>query len=1327
MRKQFWNEALNRIDEKYINETAQAHFKRNGARSDSNIEIEERPSTSAKVTPLKKSRHGAVIGALSAAAAVTVAVIGGTIWLNRGQIPVDSGDSTSQTSSVTNTDNTIRDIVTDEDGNIVFEKDYVLGHIEFQPAEKLNWLYGGGIISSFEGMSDHEIHEYVKGFSGVSTLVMGNSLRAEGYTEDRERFMWNSLYETYPDSEYTEMDFVKDDARIMLNIRQENGDQRYIRLPDDDIIIRPEDTKERSFLLDEDMNAVEIYLCGKVIDGVPYYYAEYQREQDGKPIYVTVSAMGCSVEDIVHDVLGGLICQQDELEAARDGGIAPFSAELYNFYNTICEQDGEEGTMTLEENMSKRFIEIFDRFEEVSDTPEFFGEVTPSHPTAVQGIKDSAGDRFDLIRLYEDEQTGRCYYYYDNYNDPPFFEISREHYDELTVFYDSYTVHIYYAVVGEDRGNGYYVTEELIEFKSGGEEYAVGDDVRIEYYGEVMETYPAQIHQINAMPWYQLWRDTDPIWEDVRNEQDWLVFERLLAHTWQNRDNGNILDWSYKNSDNATGGFPYSRDGYGINLFGGDKGRYMTVTRGGETTLYFMDNYGPMTLYVYPKAEGIKYNEYVAVYDYVTYTPEEELQISGELNSLGVSRFLADMDEDFRQLFYDIHENGFTDINGDRWVKSPSLAQDYGKFELESYSENAVQYREMFYDPALLTEDVLNGHADSPEGVYFLITAERKDGKWTSTAERQTPEGYKTECRDAFGYMDVVLEYTTNGKEVQYIKLYTCPPEDTDDRTYAQFVSGVLPENGGEIPEGTELLMQKLSVSGGDMVLIYVPVSVQGTVAYMPSIYAVQGNELIRMSYMLNGGKFTPIKAYSAYANNSYNANIITFETTGGTAVSYTVDFGSNSLDLLASPPESADSVTTITIDMTEAQVGAGMGEFVSSFHGEWGNGYGVLDFRMNPAEYYDNFAQGDDYINHRRTAAEVFGDKKFIGWCNDKSGCYMYLEDELWFIRIDDRNTMFRFTGIADGQTVQLSECTEVYQRIAGMEGFYRGSLPLGYFGRMEIEEYLGIDLSALEFTDESGAHWVSADEGDIYYAAVQDGTENVYQHVHVKMKNTDSGETRYFSTAILDISEPDGSYSVGEKHFSFDASVCDPTMMSTEKQKDIWLEIESDRHGWFTMPVTFFPLDGERYYAVREYGNTQGQWTRGAELFYHDENGYTQVDTEAFGAFFFVAHEGLLYAHCEGGLDIYDGAQLVRRVPFAEAIRMGAGGFGVIADRYIVAEDSEITSVYDTVTEKYIMVARDEAKFSYDDGETTIAIIRQGKEYFAGKDGDTLSELFG
>ncbi len=1297
--KEFWNKALDNIDEKYIAKTAQKHLKHLDGTGDDYIDIHDAPI---KLTPQpqKQSRKGLIIGSCSAAAAVAVCAIGGSLWFGRQNVPVSSEPDTG--SSVTSTDSSIP---TDENGNIIFSEDYTSGHIEFQPLEPFTWLGSNGVESSFGDMTDKEIHEYIEGFSGVNHLYAHNALVSDRF--ERGECRWNALYETYPDMEYVSLYYTKeDDQLVIINIGEETGNFHYVRTSDSGDILVPDIKRPNNSWLKKyiDGDKTEIYVGGKVIDGVPYYNADLELEYEGKPIYCNISARGCSIENIT-DVLGGIVCNINSLTRSYSEKRNALIPEEYYAFSI---SDPQLGWIGYNERLEERLTEVFSNHEELGE-PLFNIEPPTAHNCVIQCFMDHEGNITELLRLHKTED-GKYYYSLSYNNIPTYYEISEQFFNSLHEVFNAFRPYEIAAVVEEISGGGSYVASGYRIHSDTPLE--IGNDVKIVYYGDVRETYPMQIDQVSVRKYYNIIADETPMnWAEVSciTDMDWDVFEEYFAGTWNAIDTGyeDTLLWNYRGDSD----FMLYRDGYGIKCAEREDGYYFSCMRAGQPEGYFIHKEYPDIMYMYAHFENEKHCDYIRTYVKEEHSPWlTDLDIMGKLNYLAYAKLCSELGNGFGSKVAELHE-GFTDDNGTVWCKSPSLAQGWGDMTLLSNTGDAVAFTDLFYKQEELTEDTLNGKTD-PQGQYFLIKLVLQDGEWVlerakpSENGSETPTSFSHVFEENYGDFVVTLRYNvieqTNGSQMlEDIEYLIAPADNISKQTKFYFSSPVLA--GAPIdnvmPAGLEISVKSARLPSGDLFLVYVPANED---IYVITVISCTEELMRSVGY---------IETRSLKLGVNGTEDIITLENTEGTATSYRVDFENFTLKKVTEPENIEGEVTFYLKDQNKRA--EGMSAYVSYFNYEWGSERDMLDLRP--------FSQ--DIPFSLKTPC--------LGWDMDSNGAYMYGEHELWFIPKNDNKTMYYFEGLGHGDTVSLSDYTDIYRRTSGASGWMAGSIPLNVLGQVDLELTYGVDLDWMEYTDENGTRWIRNGDPDIDWgyvvsADVYSPEENFLrtgEDIHIKMMNADDpSEMKYISFRPI-LTEEEGVFILGDEHYTFDVSICDPALTPTQRMSDVQTNVDRSGHGMLTMPVQFFPVDGERYYAVRRLGSNQQQWLTDTEIYFHDENGYTLIkDFKEHSTV--VMCEGRLYLISNKQVTCFDGIKEISSVTVSEEPLSPHSGAIILGGRYIL-ESSAWCILYDTVTEKYIDLPESDVKHNADD---SITLVIDGTEHVCSTDSaDTLSKVFG
>ena len=1302
--KRFWDEALDNIDEKYINETAQAL-----ARSENDTEEIHSPIAMKPAPAPKKSRKGLFIGIGSAAAVVALGIFGGKLLIDRGILPIDP-----VTSGISSDTSFTGDIVTDDNGNIVYSEDFVEGHIEFQQLVEEADTPNDARETDFGGASETEIKQYIEKFSGVNYLHIDNALSADRFKGDTSDFRRSFDGAEDREIQHATLNYTHENgAAVMVNLRQDMGGKDYLTLPDGGRLMYDVKRPFNSWLLDKKGEKIPLYVGGRMIDGVPYYSAYLELEYNGT-IYCDVTAKGCSIENIT-DVLAGVVCGSEELTSAYSGMEQRFDPTQYStFHMTVP----EVYSMELEGFMTERLTEVFNKYEETGNAQFNLDFTQATEATLCVNTED---DPSRLLMLSVGTAGDKHYYSLHGTSAHTYYEISQEFYDELWSWFVSYTPHVVDAVVEEVYGGGSYVADGISITTD--IPLQVGDDVRLTYYGDMMLTYPMQVRQISVEKIYNARKDDSPIWDDIPDGFDWEIFNAYFSKKWAPEGSDDYFVWSlFSDNYNPTHGMPLAcyEDEAGYYVYGMDMaspcGYYINKTDLNRMYFYeFLNTEEVDGEFVH----NVKRSEYALCYEYQDDSNAGDVPV-GVLSKTGLRRFLDLMGEDFESFYFDVTNNDYVEPDGTVWYRDLHDWVGWGNIIVNSFTDDHAEVAARYFDEEN-DRKVQNGDTDLIEQ-YILFSLRKLDGQWTLESavlcdELGEPleDTFTHELTENYDDYDVTLRYNLvdiqDETEVQDIELF-CTTSDgkTISARFSNMMTSGAPNDGTfTIPVGTVIETQRLELSDGDLFIAYVPVRTDGQLRYFSSIYTCSDSEL----EFISAGSTELIRP-TAVENTAYGDNIVTF-CGEESARSVRVDFESHLLQK-ATPPTDVNAVKTVTADRSKAAMdGSGMSVYVSYFHGEWGNGDGYFDLRL----------ASDDAFSL---------DAPCKGFFMDESGAYMYGDSEMWFISKDDNDTLYYFEDAADGAEMELSGCTVFYQRTCGNYGFKTGSLALGYFGVVDaLYEYnvLPEALCGVEFTDKDGTRWIRTEDvpdgeggwNKVYSVSIMESGKLAPESaILLMMRNADDlSEVKYFSF-YPELSE-NGEFVFSDVHYQLDPAACDRWLLQTNYMQSVYDNVAVDRYGFFTMPVTFYPVADGEYYVLREMGNTQAQWLSGAEVFYYVNGSYQQLSE---GVCACLLLEDTLYMHRGTTLHIYNDGQTIKELDVPEFSRMG-GILEAFGGRYIAAgSDLDGMLIYDSQTGKDITVSSEGSTIDYSD--RSLVVTLDGVEYSCTADGssDTLMQLF-
>ncbi len=684
--REHWDKAISEIDEKFISEAAQAHAKhaeKQQIQEQYDLEA-SRPLEIKPASEPKKSRKGMIVGLSAAAAAVVAVGIGGGIMLSRNNDALLPTDTSTIEATVEADQPTAEadDIMTDVDGIIVFSQIYQEGSLTFQKPEIYHTTGADvSIASSLEFIeTNEEVFEYIESFSGVRADIVHENLLDNGYTLDREKSHYNGVVDNYMGEDIghqVSTIYRKGDAEIVVNYGETGQNYRVLKLPGDFGGKLWAGEKLSGMLRNYDNNgSSEVYCGGMVVDGVAYYAVTtywYNEETDIRGTCV-ISAMGCEISDIT-DILAGVICRSDMLHPVD---VQPLNISDYDHIECLY----GDNAMELTDSMTAELEKIMSGVSSTQAVYDLDGIDYVTSPYLHLYEEDSNGSD-DFFRIHQ--CNGKYYYSLQQgeFDSKAYFEISEEIYDELMNWLGNYAPYSFLGTVlaQDDVGNttdpdsGRY----LIDDNEGGlymihsdERFAIGDTVRVYFYGNVMETDPAQImtYKMEAEAGFGY---ID--FERASNSFDGMCIAiGYFFGKWGNDDG--VLKIGVYDS-------PFTYADPMVGCYEDENGYFML----GENRAWYVDKNDRETLYYY---EGVTDGQHIdtvtctAVYQCLVHAENDGVyRGNGEMGYLGLLDLCYSLNsskEGEMQIFdvSDFFDMEITDENGTRWVRTADRSVDWG-------------------------------------------------------------------------------------------------------------------------------------------------------------------------------------------------------------------------------------------------------------------------------------------------------------------------------------------------------------------------------------------------------------------------------------------------------------------------------------------------------------------------------------------------------------------------------------------------------------------------------------------------------------------------
>jgi len=764
-----WDEAINKLDEKYINEAAQtlakhAHKQAEQERFDAEA---SRPSEAVSLPQTKKSRKGLFIG-IGAAAAVALAVGIGVKLGGKGDdlLPqvtptVEVTSETSETEETTEVKVPVEPEV--KDGAISFEKTYKEGRLIFS---KLQQRYSTGadvsVASPVTDMTEDEIFTYIESFSGMAVDQANSNLNQSGFYLDKEKSHWNATWNStsMPSGagigQQMTLHYSNTVADIRINIGENDSNFGYVRTAKGNQYVPTGETRNSNlrWMYGESLDSrlqistgekADISIGGLVEDGVAVYGAQFLWSNDDYSGICIISAYGCELTDIT-DILAGLICSTDKL---HEVDVQPFDVTDYSEFGVtqalLCNPSDDESISALADILADASGEpFFDDYGTLAGGED-------AQLRCYQYDREDAPDYCDIIAPYW--SADRFYYGITSYDTEctAYFELPADSYEQLMSWFMLYTPYSFIGTVVEQDGenktdpdNGYY----LIEDNSGGmymihsdERFEIGDSVEVCYYGSVMESYPMQVRDIWVKRAYNMEKDDALLIPDNMRDMgfDTEVFEQYFRNVW-NCDNGSwSVNISYSEPECADRPvcFEYE-DGWYLGFYNEVAAEVMFIPREHPDTLfaYHVDDFYNVddedfdeSLDYSPRRNKDYTRYFVDDDDTVDVVPEAGTVV----NQMGIAwieqRLGGNSDEIMDTIFAD-----FTDEDGAAWkYHVTNLIIDLPL--VKSITDSSVQLV-VSYATQESYDDYWNNGTDESviQWQHFLCTMELVDGEYALTS-----------------------------------------------------------------------------------------------------------------------------------------------------------------------------------------------------------------------------------------------------------------------------------------------------------------------------------------------------------------------------------------------------------------------------------------------------------------------------------------------------------------------------------------------------------------------------------------------------------------
>ena len=824
---------------------------------------------------------------------------------------------------------------------------------------------------------------------------------------------------------------------------------------------------------------------------------------------------------------------------------------------------------------------------------------------------DTVDGHYDQLRLHKtvDAPDSPLYYYsLSDTNITTYFEISEQSYDDMSIWLASYAPDYINAKVlaEDDLGNvtrpedGIYYVQD----SNGGvysvnldERFAVGDTLRVWFYGGVMETYPAELNEIKAERIYDIASDDKTLVpEGMELSYDPDVFEEYFLGEWkQVFDTSASYDWTMT--------FDYNSE-LADHIACGElsDGYYFFCYNGGEPAFYFIPEGYTDSLFVYYGIDPLTHKRSSNAEEYIFHT-EIGNSLSGALNYMGENALLARMGDNFPEIYNSLLE-GFTDDDGRQW----SFARGYvgtpndPKVHLKDYSQGGIStYAEIFmeyYDPA--TFDQAN-NAETRWYSHFIQKTENHYYELIATLPCDEngnvyPDSeYKSFSEDDLYGHDVTAGFSWAGnyENIVYPQVYV---EDTNTRKVLAQTELVNPamytHGGGSFYGDMYPIVQDVQLKSGVAFAVMIPVSYNpgpDVAGYCVTFYSY---DKINKQISLIGDGFFPYCVNAIITSDDENDIVRVYET-DTVLRSYRIDVKNNTVELI----ESGNEDGTFEFDLNNGGTGKEFEVFHTAFAGEWSSGTENMELDL----YSDMFS----YSDH-------------AWFYEDNSGYFMMANSRLWFVPMDNRDAMYYYEGLAGSGTLAFDDADKVYSRSGALEGFYGGEGEMGWFGLLDFLYDSGIavdELFDMEITDENGNVWVRTPDRSIDWGGIYEGYVNGELVYFLKMQSKNFPDTfKYFSFNFNLPKLRNGSLVYSDEHYSFNMGVFDINELATDYAAEAKADSDSIGYGCFIVDTNFYTLDNGGYYAVRMMGNSGAQWLSYGEVFYNSRDfdgaeGYEKV----------------------------------------------------------------------------------------------------------------------
>ena len=1324
-----WDEAINKIDEKYIAEAAQTHAKHTAKQLEAEqFEAESERPTSATTVQQKKSSKGRIFGICAAAAAVAVIAIGGGVMMSRDD-SILTGDTTNEvTSEATAESSETVEYIENGELAIGFSQNYNEGYIRFEQPEKAAWLGLNGVTGSMSDWSYDEVFTYIEEMKNIDLAEVDfrqahENLERNGYKLDLSQgaSYMNALATDDDYNHQITLRYNKADAQIMINIGQSGVNFNYHSLGDSGYRLKTNPPGGSYLRVMSGQDYTPVNVSGMMLQGGDSYYAASLTSLWGNWIYCDISARNCSIEELT-DVFAGIVCGKETLTEKEF---------------THLELDNYSGVMSARYNTSM-VIDGY-MYEELAETVSGFATADPVYDIA----RDEASSavlrlyigsdyegHYDYLRLHKTVERPlypEYYYSLSDGNSTAYFEITKESYEAMDAWFAEYApTYIEAKVIAEDdignrtdAANGSYMVQD-----SNGEVYsvnvdevfAVGDTLRIWFYGGVMESYPAQLNEIKAEKIYDIASDDKTlVSEDMELGYDPDIYEEYFLGEWKECFGASAnYDWSMT--------FDYN-SGFADHLSCGElaDGYYLAYNNGGELYFFFIPKEFTDSMYAYYGMDirTHKRCDYAAQY---TLYAEIGNTLSGALNYFGRQELCDIMGGNFSEVFNSLYED-ITDNDGRVWCfdqgkggindTKPHLKNYYQDgFGQLAYAEIFMEYADVeSYDYMASDYDAVtqwySHFIQLKENGYELIATLPCDSKGNVYPDSE----YKSFSEDdLYGHVvTAVFSWAGSNDYIVYPQVYV---EDTNTRkvlAQTELVNPAMYTHGGSVLGGTSIIVQDVPLESGAAFAVLVPFGYDeeaGEIRYYATFYSY---DRINKEISLLGEEGLFRECVNADITTDRENNLVKILTPDHALEVYHIDLRSNTVELV----ESGNENGTFTVDFSKGGTGRQSAAYGLAFGCEWTCGSEVLRLDLES----DMFSYSDP-----------------CSFYTDDSGFFMLAEGRVWYVPRNDMDIMYYYEGVEDKAELAFKDADKVYNHSGEIQGYY-GEGEKGWFGLLSFlytEDDRGVtvdELFNMEITDENGNVWVRTPDRSIDWGGFYQGRVNGDTVYFLKMQSKNHPDVfQYFSFNFNTVKMRAGELSYTDEHYSFSMDVFDTSKLATDYAAEAKADSDSIGFGVFMVETEFFTLDNGGYYAVRMMGNNGAQWLSYGEVFYNARDfdgaeGYEKIcetnvcDCVTDGELFYRLYNRY---DAEGNTELwfamYDGTELIYDVKEndegfvamdAHMELIGTEEKYILVSYYDTVNSVDRYALYETgLSPNYVPAARTDEVIYNSDGSVTLKV---------------------